>query len=131
MNDHREGIQAEKPIPPWERPGYFRLDCEPHRGNFLWWLGLAGFLVGALAFIPQCGLIPGLLGIALALPTRYMAKADLRKMQAGMMDPSGRTATAIAKDFSTAGLVYSGFGVVVWGGLFLIQWWIENGLWLR
>jgi hypothetical protein len=43
------GIQAEKPAPPWERPGCFRLDCGPHRGELLWWLGYAGFAFGPSA----------------------------------------------------------------------------------
>jgi hypothetical protein len=25
MDDHHEGIQAEKPVPLWERPGYRRV----------------------------------------------------------------------------------------------------------
>jgi hypothetical protein len=41
MDDHRDGIQTDKPIPPRERPSCFHMDCEPHRGNFLWWLACA------------------------------------------------------------------------------------------
>jgi hypothetical protein len=38
MDENCEAIQAEKPVPPWERPGCFRQGCEPHRGDLLWWL---------------------------------------------------------------------------------------------
>jgi hypothetical protein len=122
MDDHREGIQIEKPIPPWERPGCFRLDCEPHRGNLLWWLASAGFILGLFALFPLCGLIPGLLGIPFGLCSRHIAKADLAKMQAGLMDPAGEAVTSWAEKVSTEGLVYSIFGMVVWGGMVLIGW---------
>src|SRR5690242_9130190 len=122
MDEHREGIQTEKPVPPWERPGCFRRDCEPHRGNFLWWLAFAGLILGILALAPEYGWMPGLIGIFLGLCSRYMAKTDLAKMQAGLMDPFGRAVTGSAEDFSNAGLVLSVIGTVFWGGVVLLRW---------
>ncbi len=51
--DSREDIQVEKPVPPWERPGCFRLDCEPHRATLLNVMGYASVIVAVLApFLP-------------------------------------------------------------------------------
>lgn len=95
MDDHREGIRIEKPVPLWERPGCreaiqaeqpvlpweqsggFRLDCEPHRGKFLWWLACASYVVGLLALLPCVGFWPGVIGIPFNLGNRYLAGTDL------------------------------------------------------
>ncbi len=54
MHNDRTGIQADKPFPPWEQPGAFRKDCEPHRGIFLnLGLVLPSFLIGGFALILQ------------------------------------------------------------------------------
>ena len=127
MDDNREGIQVDKPVPPWERPGCFRRDCEPHRGDMLWWLACASFTLGILALVPWCGWMPGLIGIPLGLCSRYMAKADLAKMQAGLMDPNDEGTTTSATNLSNQGLGFSVIGTVVWGGTFLVAWWIQGG----
>jgi hypothetical protein len=126
MDDHREGIQAEKPLPPWEQPGCFRRDCEPHRGDLLWWLGFASLFLGFLALVPCCGWIPGLVGIPLGLCSRYLAKGDLAKMRAGRMDPSGEGITASALALSNNGLGFSILGTVLWGGLLLFGQWLQS-----
>ena len=126
MDDNREDIEADESIPPWERPGCFRRDCEPHRGNLLWWLAAAGCALGALALLPWCGWWLGLIGIPLSLCSRYMAQTDLAKMQAGLMEPYGEGVTASAKSLSTLGLAFNIAGTVVWGGLFIIAWWIQG-----
>jgi hypothetical protein len=64
IDEHREGIQADKPGPPWERPGCFRLDCEPHRGELLWWLAYEGFFLGFLNLLASCSYLTNLLGIS-------------------------------------------------------------------
>lgn len=126
MDDHREGIQADKPIPPWERPDYFRLDCAPHRGRLLWWLGFVSLSLGLLALVPCCGWLPGLVGIPLGLCSRYMAKRDLARMGAGRMDLAGEGITATALSFSSNGLWFSILGTVFWGGLILLFRWLES-----
>ncbi|HEY7311705.1 MAG TPA: hypothetical protein VH643_20250 [Gemmataceae bacterium] len=125
MDDDREDIEAEESIPPWERPGCFRRDCEPHRGNLLASLACAGLTLGCLALYPLYGLVFGLLGIPVSLCNRYLAKADLAKMQAGRMNPYGEGVTASAKNMSTLGLAFSIAGTVVWGGLLLLSWWTQ------
>jgi hypothetical protein len=71
-------------------------------------------------------LFPGFLGIPLGLGSRYLAKADLMKMRAGVMDPYGEGVTASAMKMSSSGLVGSIVGTVVWGGLLLVWWWITD-----
>lgn len=69
MDDHREGIQADKPVPPWELPGCFRLDCEPHRGDMLKRLAIAGLIVGqATVCLPFLLVV----GIPLSVITWYL-----------------------------------------------------------
>jgi hypothetical protein len=126
MDDHREGIKAEESIPPWERPGCFRRDCEPHRGNLLWWLAFASLFLGALALYPCWGWLFGLVGSPLGLCIRYLAKADLAKIQAGLVDPAGEEVTAQAMSLSTYGLWLSIFGTIVWGGAYLLFAWITG-----
>ena len=119
MDDHREGIQIEKPVPPWERPGYFRRDCEPHRSYLLWCLGFVSLFLGVLSLFPFCGLMPGIVGISLGLCSRYMAKADLAKMRSGRMNPYGEGVTDLAMSLINNGLGFSIFGTILWGGLIL------------
>jgi hypothetical protein len=94
------GIQAERPLPPWELPGAFRLDCEPHRGNLLWWMGAASVTCGV---VPLVGL--GVLALALGLTTWYLARHDLAQMRKGLMDPSGERLTRNARDGSIVAVV--------------------------
>jgi hypothetical protein len=122
---HREDIEDVESIPPWEWPGCFRMDCEPHRGEMLWWLACAGFGLGVLALFPCWGWVPGLLGTPFGLCIRYLARADLAKMEAGRMDPAGEAVTSSAENLSTFGLAFSWVGTVVWGGLLLLARWIS------
>jgi hypothetical protein len=124
MDDNRDGIRTEPPVPPWEQPGCFRRDCEPHRGNLLWWLGCAGFVVGILALLPCCGWEPGLLGIPFGLCNRYLTRKDLARMRAGRMDPNGEIVTAQAGYLGNLGLWFSIGGTVVWGGVCMLLSWI-------
>jgi hypothetical protein len=126
MDEHREGIQADKPVPPWEQPGCFRLDGEPHRGDMLWWLACAGFVLGILTLVPVCGWLFGLLGIPVGLCNRHIAKGDLAKMQTGLMDSAGEEDTVLAMSLSAHGLWCSIVGMVVWGGVYLVLCWIKG-----
>jgi hypothetical protein len=38
-------IQREKPPPPWELPGHFRLDCQPHRARLLFWSAMISLIL--------------------------------------------------------------------------------------
>lgn len=128
MDEHREDIEDDESIPPWERSGCFRRDCEPHRGDMLWWLGFANILLAILAQVPCCGWMPGILGISLGLCGRYMAKSDLAKMRAGRMNPYGKELTDSAMSLINKGLGFSIYGTVLWGGLvLLIRWLLGSG----
>lgn len=153
MRDERNDIQATRPvlrleraagsqvkesIPPWEQPGYFRLDCESHRGTLLVQLAFPTFFpcIGSFFCLMQSVwdfwlhyrivsvfeyisgndfhhwclriLIFSLCGVALALPAWTMARHDLVKMRKGLMDPSGKVATAGAWFFARLGLIVNG-----------------------
>ena len=106
---------------PWERPGAVRRDAEPHRGGLLFLLATVPTVGGFLGF-PATGFatatLPsardacfltmlGLSGAALllALSVRQMARGDLCKMRAGLMDPRGQALTQEAKDWNLSGLL--------------------------
>jgi hypothetical protein len=87
---------------PWERPGSFRLDCEPHRGVLLVrlaWAGLSCALGTILATLIMCvipfphGLFGGFVSLPLTIGVVLTAKYDLRQMNRGERDPSGRELT--------------------------------------
>jgi hypothetical protein len=126
MDEHREGIQDDESIPPWERPGCFRMDCEPHRGTLLWWLAFASLAFGSFALFPCCGWEPGLIGIPFGLCIRQLTKGDLAKMRAGLMDPAGEEDTAQAMSLSTYGLWLSIVGTIISGGACLLFSWITG-----
>jgi hypothetical protein len=87
---------------PWEQPGAFRLDCEPHRGGLLSALGQASLLLGVLALF--C-LVPSVLGLAVGVPTWVLARRDLGQMEAGLMDPRGWRKTQAGLERAKAGVV--------------------------
>ncbi len=121
MDNNHESIQTEKPVPPWERPGCFRLDCEPHRGNLLWWTGIAGAFVGCYSVCLLCAPIasPFLTsaGLLLGSTTRHFALHDLRLMERGWIDRRGRRKTADGLRGSLIALVSSWLGLVLWAVL--------------
>jgi hypothetical protein len=117
-SDDRTGIGAEESVPPWERPGCFRLDCEPHRGNLLQLLGAACLITGVLSFFPVGFLAP--VGILLSLTTWGMIRRDLAKMRRGLMDPYGRGLTRGAWKLVSVGLLLSALAAAGWGSLFLL-----------
>jgi hypothetical protein len=108
----------EAGVPPWERPGAVRRDCEPHRAGFLKAIAVAG-LVGAALGIVLFGLLcagasPSPLLPALAVlysaacfPCSVYAtvagQTDLGLMRAGRMDPAGWRGTEIAQACGLAG----------------------------
>ena len=114
------GIQAEKPILPWERPGYFRLDGEPHRGDSLWWFAFGSCLFSGLASMPIAGWMFGLLALTPCFVIRQMARRDLAKMRTGLIDPRGRAVTATAEEFARVGVWISLGGILFWGSVCLV-----------
>ena len=74
-------------VVPWE---YRRRDVEPHRARVLL----------ALAIIAMFGL-----GVILGSIVIVLADRDLRRIDAGSMDPEGERETWLARDIASAALV--------------------------
>jgi hypothetical protein len=100
------GIQAEKPLPPWEQPGRFRLDCEPHRGRLL--SRLATACVGmSIALAPVV--------LLLGLTIWCLARRDLAQMRRGLRDPSGSQLTTTAMNGAAVAIALSSVpGLPMW-----------------
>src|SRR5262249_2725145 len=116
MDHHHEGIQVEKPIPPWERPGCFRMDCEPHRAGLLRLLRPATVIAGLLSMLPFPFLV---IGLPLSVTTWLMAGSDLAKMHKGQMDPGGKGLAIQARAAGLGGLVLNLLSGGCWGAAFL------------
>jgi hypothetical protein len=96
---------------PWERPGAFRLDCEPHRSSLLLALGQASLVLGLASWFCLLPAPPGLLlGVCVWIVSRH----DLKLMHAGLMDRDGERGTRRA---THAALVGAALSLV--GGYFL------------
>ncbi len=99
-----------------------RRDAEPHRGPFLAWMGVASIFCGCLWI---CYFVPLLPGLLIGVATYFVAKSDLRKMQLGVMDPSGYDETDEARRWGMAGLLLN---LVILGLLGLIATWLTTRL---
>lgn len=104
-------------VRPWEMPGNFRLDCEPHRGTLLRWMANLGlvFVLGALGLVmavPVLYVVDESLsrfaftlflwfvgaGELIGLATWWLARRELAGMCAGRIDPSGEWEVQFARD---------------------------------
>jgi hypothetical protein len=98
------GERTESDELPWEQPGCARLDCEPHRGPLLWVLGMASIIGGILSLV---FIFPAVVVLPLGLATWLMARRDVAKMDAHVMDPEGRRQTVRARDTGLCGAALS------------------------
>jgi hypothetical protein len=89
---------------PWERLGCARRDCEPHRGDLLLLLGDVSMACGMLALGT---VLPALVGLPLGIAVIVMAKKDLARMDAGLMDPDGREPATVASIRAAHGARFS------------------------
>ena len=118
MDDHREGIQDDEPIPPWERPDCFRMDCEPHRGGILNGLAILGLIVSSVSmFLPPLLVI----GMPLDVTTWYLARLDLAKMSKGLMDPGGEKVTTEARRTAVFAFALCIIWAAIWATLLLVH----------
>src|ERR1700682_3739034 len=85
MNDDR----------PWDEPGSFRFDYEPHRGTFL--LVLADISLSCAILALVLAGIPVLVSLPLSIAVQLMARKDLRKIDARQMDPNGEDVMSKAR----------------------------------
>jgi hypothetical protein len=134
ITDQPPGPDPWGGVPPWERPGWFRLDVEPHRGAFLCRLGQMAFLVWAVALvgpettryvIPVVCLPAGLGGLVLGLLTWWLARRDLKRMLRGSMDPAGATETTEARQLGGAAACLGAIGlatVLAWWAVSTVRW---------
>jgi predicted RNA-binding Zn-ribbon protein involved in translation (DUF1610 family) len=91
---------------PWEgrRGPRVRRDCDPHRGAVVLVLGILSTVFGA--FTCFYGL-PGLLAIPMGIVAWILGASDLKKMNAGTMDPDGRGQTQAGMICGIIGLIVS------------------------
>jgi hypothetical protein len=103
-----------------------RRDLAPHRGSLILGLGV-GSVVGSALAIPCCAL-PAIT-IPLGAVSWIMGASDLRKIDAGDMDPDGRGNTKAGYICGIIGLV---LGIVVllgWGVYFAwVFWLVQNAM---
>jgi hypothetical protein len=106
-------------LPPRQkgRPPGPRRDSDPHRGNLIANLGRASLVIGILPLF-TCGLA-SLVGLPLALTTWILADNQLRRIDAGLVDESGRTLTEYGREQALIGIVLS----AVFGVGFGLAWW--------
>lgn len=77
---------------------------KPHRGTLILVLGILGLVVCA----------------PLAIAAWVMGSGDLKQIDAGTMDPSGRGTTQAGKICGIIGTILLIIGIIVFGILFLI-----------
>src|SRR5262249_29290881 len=103
---------------PWEREGFVRRDCEPHRGGLVQTLGivslccLIGFLCGGI-------LVTGP-GLGLGIAAWVMGSRDLARMNRGDMDPAGMPMTRTGRTCGMIGTMLNGFCAVGYCGFFAV-----------
>src|SRR5689334_7127653 len=113
MRGNTTGIQVEKPVSPWERPGCFRLDCEPHRGGFLRWMSFVSFVLACFAPIPYSCVL-ALPAIPPSFTVWCLCRRDLAQMLRGLIDPTGYEKTQQARKHSLAALIMIVCGCGLW-----------------
>src|SRR4051794_27651763 len=145
--DDRHDAITDRPVPPWELPGHFRMDGAPHRNGLLDAIAFLGVLAhgfsAAAAFLGALPLLltadvrcPGkpvvalaaasaglaLAGGALCGVARALARRDLAQMSGGLMDPRGRAGARAAEALAAAGVRMTAAPLVLWGLLVLARW---------
>src|SRR5262249_14402623 len=96
---------------PGKLPDDFRRDLPPHRAELLRLLAKISVVCGLLSFAL---LAPAVLGLSCGVAALVLAKRDLRRMQAGLMDPRGRNGTLAARDRAIVGIVLCLIASWVW-----------------
>jgi hypothetical protein len=71
---------------------------KPHRGTLILVLGILGLV---------------LCGIFTAIPAWVMASSDLKQMDAGTMDPSGRSLTSAGRILGIIGTILGALGILI------------------
>jgi hypothetical protein len=103
---------------PWERPGEVRRDAESHRGQLLVVLGTVSVACGLSAFLL---LAPALFGLPVGAAALAMARRDLRKMRAGLMDCRGIDKTGEGRALAAFGLILNLVAPLAVAGMVLLR----------
>jgi hypothetical protein len=134
ITDEPPGPDPWRDKPPWERPGGFRLDGQPHRGGLLNFLGLLATVVGGIGLLVNCGTpligvvprpgglplefsIPGslaFLALPLGLTAAVLARRDLNRMRYGTVDPAGFAKTREALALGITGVILGTLCTALW-----------------
>lgn len=77
---------------------------KPHRGTLVLVLGILSLVI--------CGI--------LGIPAWIMGKNDLREMEAGQMDPAGRSLTNAGRICGMIGCILLALGIVIGGLIFVM-----------
>ena len=112
----------EADVRPWEQSGSVRRDCDPHRAAMLHLLSVVGFWLCIL--LPCTAGISGVIGLALAVSVWRMARADMGRIERGLMDPDGWQGTKDALYLAVGAMAFAGLfvfiiGTVVCGRLYV------------
>ena len=99
VDDEAYLMGADDADPAYEEPVRRRARMKPHRGSTILTLGIVGVL---------CCFITGIIAWV-------MASEDLKMMDAGVMDPSGRGSTQAGKILGIISVVLAGIGLLVTG----------------
>jgi hypothetical protein len=109
-------------IGPGNSQGLSGATANRNRGQFLYfWGSISLILVG----FSICGGIPGIIGLAIAIPVWVASQRDLAMMDKGLMDPEGATYTAGARDRAIVAVLVIAVFLLVIGAA--ISWsWLTN-----
>lgn len=95
----------------------------PHRGGMLLAMGIIGVL-GVLLSLPfafccmPLGAGIALLNFGLTVPAWLLSRNDMKALQAGALDPSGRGVTQAAFILGLCGTIGNAISIVIAAGLF-------------
>jgi hypothetical protein len=101
---------------PWEQPGAFRLDCEPHRGDMLFFLAR---LSVSLSCVSLCMVPLAVVGLPLGIVVLLLSARDLRQMDLGLMDPGGGGSVRAARRNAAWATGIAPFAALAWTWLVL------------
>lgn len=99
-------------------PGPLNAGLLPHRAGTIFALGIISLCVNLLVFCAGAlsggyACVGAILPIALGIPAWIMANTDLRLMNEGKMDPTGRSQTTTGKVCAIISLTVSTLALVV------------------
>jgi hypothetical protein len=105
---------------PWEqryRRRGVRRDCEPHRGTLVLIFGILSLVVPYI-------------GVALGIAAWVMGHRDLKKIEAGAMDPEGRGLTLAGKICGIVGTILQGMMTLIFVGemVFIFGVWLPMSM---